>query len=96
MFNGCSGLSAITVPRSISSMWQIGDNFLSGSNVLTVYMNGLDDKNAKEEITTKNIDTDQYGYITSREGIIQAYNDANERGIPLVVITNYYLHPKVK
>ena len=77
-------------------MWQIGDDFLSGSNVLTVYMKGLDDDNAKEEITTKKIDTDQYGYITSKEGIIQAYNDANERGVPLVVITNYYLHPKVK
>ena len=60
-----------------------------------IYLNGFDDdilKNAQQTVTT--IPTNKYGFITTRDNMVNAYNDAIERGIPIIVITQYYPYPQ--
>lgn len=91
VFSGCDNLTSFTLPRSISSLSQIDQVFLSGSNVQYLRLNGMDDNilSAAQETTQLSIGFDKRGYVTGADYIYAAYLDAIERGIPMVVITNY-------
>ena len=49
VFNGCSSLHEITLPRSITSFSQIDDNFLAGSSISAVKFNGIDTQLFKDK-----------------------------------------------
>jgi len=97
-FSGCVNLTSFALPRSITSLSQIDPAFLSGSSIRQLYLNGLDDSVFKdaEQTVRSDIATDKYGYVTKAADIYAAYTDAVERGIPMVVITNYRLPPESK
>lgn len=43
VFSGCTSLTTIKLPKSLNNILNIGENFLRGSSLTKIYLNGIDD-----------------------------------------------------
>lgn len=94
VFSGCTSLTSITLPKSVNSVVNIGENFLKGSSVQEIYLNGIADdelcslvegeKTVDSSVTFKK---NELNYVTkSNTKIINQCVSIVCTGIELVVI----------
>ena len=86
VFDGCSVLSSIVIPPSISSLIQIDENFLRGSSIRKITFSGLPDDIFTSGHTENSFSTVN-GYVTQLDPAKKVIEDALDRNIPMVLVT---------
>lgn len=89
VFNKCSSLNSITLPRSITSFSQIDENFLAGSSISSVRFNGIDSSlfGSKQVISSNYQLGRWYTWNSSTKSSPKSLiNFALKKKIPIVIV----------